>query len=104
MLVVAGLDPKLQVHDPGATGDGLGVAAQASADFDVALVDQERLVLEAASGRTIQSVLFRTARPWPEAADGEGPSLVPIRPESRLDPDLPRNWRASSERGGTPGR
>ncbi|MBL9126686.1 MAG: hypothetical protein JNL97_03515, partial [Verrucomicrobiales bacterium] len=40
--------------------------------------------------------------PWPVAADA-GYSLVLIAPETRPDPRLPSNWRASTRPGGNPG-
>ena len=41
--------------------------------------------------------------PWPESADGDGPSLVLIAPGSNSDPADQNNWRLSSAEGGTPG-
>lgn len=61
----------------------------------------ERLALLDATNRVIQSVDYRDAAGWPEAADGDGPSIEIIEPEG--DPDDPANWRASPQPGGSPG-
>ncbi|MSU34329.1 MAG: hypothetical protein EXS36_04330 [Pedosphaera sp.] len=42
--------------------------------------------------------------PWPTAADGEGPSLELIDPNSGPDPSVPGNWRSSDKSAGSPGR
>lgn len=63
----------------------------------------ETLTLTDASGTVIESFNYGDSHPWPEAADGEGFSLVRISPSSQLDPDLPFNWRASTSSGGNPG-
>jgi len=49
------------------------------------------------------SVTYDDVAPWPTEADGLGFSLVLIAPESRPDPNLPENWRASYLTNGTPG-
>ena len=41
--------------------------------------------------------------PWPNASDGDGPSLVLIAPDTNPDHALPSNWRASAISGGNPG-
>ncbi len=41
--------------------------------------------------------------PWPLTADGSGPSLVLLAPETRPNPSTGTNWRASYSAGGTPG-
>ena len=64
----------------------------------------EALVLEDASGRTMQRLIYRDVAPWPEEADGKGSSLVLLRPETTPDVSLPQSWTASSQRDGTPGR
>lgn len=61
----------------------------------------ERLALLDREGRIVDSVDFRDADGWPEAADGDGPSLERIDPFS--DPDAPAGWRASALPDGTPG-
>lgn len=63
----------------------------------------ETLTLVDATGTVIETFTYGDSHPWPEAADGEGFSLVRISPASRLDPDLPSSWRASTTLGGNPG-
>lgn len=63
----------------------------------------ERLKLDDALGNTIADFAYGTAFPWPEAAAGQGRSLVLVRPHTRPDPALPENWRASAAPGGSPG-
>ena len=41
--------------------------------------------------------------PWPEAADGDGYSLVLIDPASNPDHAIASNWRSSTLPGGNPG-
>ena len=52
------------------------------------------------NGNLIDSVLYDDTSPWPEAPDGNGPSLELIHPD--LDNDLPGSWTASTNFG-TPG-
>jgi hypothetical protein len=53
-------------------------------------------------GRVLaDSVRYGDAAPWPEAADGKGPTLELIDPA--LDNYLPESWQAS-QTGGTPGK
>ena len=52
------------------------------------------------SGLLIDSVHYDDTEPWPEEADGNGPSLELIDPE--LDNALPESWVASGQHG-TPG-
>lgn len=61
----------------------------------------ERLQLLDGKGRTILSVDYDDEAGWPEAADGDGPSLVLIDPMG--DSDAPANWRLSRNDGGSPG-
>jgi hypothetical protein len=63
----------------------------------------ENITLTDASGTIIESFNFDDTLPWPQASDGEGFSLVRISPSSRLDPNLPSSWRASTTAGGNPG-
>ncbi len=46
---------------------------------------------------------FTFGEKWSPLADGSGPSLTLIRPRAGLDLSDPRNWRASTVDGGTPG-
>ncbi len=65
----------------------------------------ERIELLAADGSTIVDLTYDDAAPWPEAADGSGPSLelihAAVLPISGMSDG--RYWRASSNNG-TPGR
>ena len=63
----------------------------------------ERLTLLDADGETIFNLRYRDEAPWPEAADGDGYSLVFSANFGSSDPDEGINWRASREIGGTPG-
>jgi hypothetical protein len=49
----------------------------------------------------IDSLTYNDRSPWPEEADGDGPTLALINPG--LDNSDPANWKASSDYG-TPGR
>ncbi len=63
----------------------------------------ERLTLVHATGTPIFSVAYGARPPWPQAADGQGFSLVPVQANANAAPDDPANWRASSAVGGSPG-
>jgi hypothetical protein len=63
----------------------------------------EQLQLVDASGAVIRDFTYDNNFPWPDAADGDGPSLVLIRPETNPNHTLAQNWRASSAAGGNPG-
>ncbi|MED5470491.1 MAG: hypothetical protein VX577_01995, partial [Verrucomicrobiota bacterium] len=56
-----------------------------------------------ADGNIIESFRYNDKSPWPEAPDGNGPSLVRIAPEHRLDPELASSWRPSVQDNGNPG-
>ena len=62
----------------------------------------ERVALVAPDGRTVQSVEYSDENGWPEAADGDGPSLE-IK-DAFGDPDDPANWQSSAVMLGTPGK
>jgi hypothetical protein len=64
----------------------------------------ERLTLVHAVGTPLFSVKYDDRLPWPPTADGKGFSLVPVNPNFNPDPDNPRQWRASTEAGGSPGQ
>jgi hypothetical protein len=49
------------------------------------------------------SVTYSDDAPWPLAADGTGPSLVPNLPNSNPDPHDSANWRISGNAEGSPG-
>ncbi len=63
----------------------------------------ERLELLAADGSTIKDFTYNDRSPWPAAADGEGYSLVLIKPHSNPDHNNAHNWRPSAVAGGVPG-
>jgi hypothetical protein len=50
----------------------------------------------------VDSVSYSDTAPWPIAADGAGATLELVDPE--VDNGVASNWRASTPRGGTPGR
>ena len=51
----------------------------------------------------VVSVQYDTQLPWPEMADNRGYSIVPIDDSGYFDHDDPLNWRASTQRNGSPG-
>jgi len=61
----------------------------------------ERLTLLDATGQRVFSLTYSDDGPWPLAADGDGHTLVNIRPQQW--PDQFCNWRASADRQGGPG-
>ncbi|MBN1671665.1 MAG: lamin tail domain-containing protein [Kiritimatiellae bacterium] len=61
----------------------------------------ERLALLDGEGRTVTAVRYNDKDPWPEPADGDGFSLVPVSTDG--DQDDPAKWRASNLIGGSPG-
>ena len=61
----------------------------------ITLVDPE--------GKLIDSFRYNDAAPWPEQADGDGPSLVLNDPGSAPDPADPASWSAGLP-GGSPGK
>jgi hypothetical protein len=63
----------------------------------------EEVKLSYGAGSGIRSFVYTDAAPWPEAADGDGPSMVLIDPDQRPDHAEPGNWRPSFLPGGTPG-
>ena len=71
---------------------------------DSALSNAGELVkLEDADNGTVQEFDYLDEAPWPVEPDGTGYSLVLVAPESRPDPAIATNWRASARSGGTPG-
>ncbi|MEZ5329884.1 MAG: lamin tail domain-containing protein [Verrucomicrobiales bacterium] len=63
----------------------------------------EIITLVDAAGATIHSFEYGDSAPWPSAADGDGPSLVLINPQSAPDHANAGSWRASSATNGSPG-
>ena len=79
-------------------GNGLPVAG-VFADATQLANSGEILQLEDPLNQTIAEFAYDDAPPWPSAADGTGPSLVLIRPESKPDPSIAANWRLSAAAG-----
>ena len=63
----------------------------------------EQITLVDREGIVIKDFAFDDADPWPVTADGDGPALVLISPESNPNHGLASNWRASISDGGAPG-
>lgn len=63
----------------------------------------ERIKLEDPNNGTILDFAYDDQAPWPKAADQAGYSLVLVNPQSRPDPTLSENWRASLRPSGSPG-
>ena len=64
----------------------------------------ETVTLSDALGNEIDSVTFKDKAPWPSEADGSGRSLSRVDSTNGGDGNDPENWKASREKGGTPGR
>jgi hypothetical protein len=54
-------------------------------------------------GNRVLSVDYKDSGKWPLTPDGFGFSLVPRNPNANPNPDNPSTWRASNNRGGSPG-
>jgi len=52
---------------------------------------------------TLCSFFYDDENDWPLLPDGEGRSLVPIEMNPSGDQNLPSSWRASYNKGGSPG-
>jgi len=65
--------------------------------------DGEAIELLAGDATPIRSFTYNDQAPWPVAADGDGFSLVLIRPASNPDHATPSNWRSSIATNGNPG-
>ncbi len=65
--------------------------------------DGERVKLAFGAGTTLRDFEFDDTLPWPESADGQGPSLVLVAPATIPDHSIAVNWRASAQPGGSPG-
>ena len=63
----------------------------------------EWITLADADGSVIDSFRYNDLTPWPETADGSGPSLVRVNPGGDPDPTLPTSWTSSPANGGSPG-
>ncbi|MEZ5330307.1 MAG: lamin tail domain-containing protein [Verrucomicrobiales bacterium] len=65
--------------------------------------DGETLVLVGSDGNSeLLKLTYKDTKPWPEGADGKGPSLVLAAPFKK--PDEPDHWQTSEASGGTPGK
>ncbi|MDB4721077.1 lamin tail domain-containing protein [Verrucomicrobiales bacterium] len=63
----------------------------------------ERIKLSFGAGTPVIDFNYDDNSPWPEGADGDGFSLELISPDSNPDHNEAKNWRLSSEIGGSPG-
>ena len=63
----------------------------------------DRIKLEDASNSTIREFTYKDGPRWPAEADGNGFSIVLMKPTSNPDHDSPGNWRGSVFPGGSPG-
>lgn len=57
-----------------------------------------------ADGSVVQQFEYNDKSPWPEEADGDGPSLELRTPGARSDLAAGGSWKASEVIGGTPGQ
>ncbi len=63
----------------------------------------ETITLLHAVGTPLFTMIYDDQAPWPQAADGQGFSLVTTKTSTPTDPNDPANWRASTRLGGSPG-
>lgn len=95
----------LLVGDPGAFTARYGALSPVLGPFVGSLDNAgETIRLTAADGSVIKQFTYSDRAPWPEAADGEGFSLVLVNPTSNPDHSRPENWRSSAARHGQPGQ
>ena len=64
----------------------------------------ESLALAGADTAIIRDFRYNDKAPWPEAADGDGPTLQLRTPSANPDHAIGESWRTSSAPLGTPGR
>ncbi len=83
-------------------GPGLPVAGEWQAGDNLSN-GGERLKLSHGAGTAIHDFVYSDLVPWPEAPDGQGPSLTLVDPAGGPDHALGESWRASFAAGGTPG-
>jgi hypothetical protein len=114
-LTFAGIDYSFPVHSARlAPGELLVLARNSEAfakqyptapifgTYDGQLSNKgETISLKDSHGRTIFSLTYDDENGWPLSPDGRGDSLVFANPSG--DPNDPKNWRASSNRYGSPG-
>ena len=65
--------------------------------------DGEQVIVATADGVPLIDFVYNDQSPWPEAADGEGPSMVLLDPLRGPRHENPGNWSASRHTGGSPG-
>ncbi len=63
----------------------------------------DTLTLKYSTGATIFSFAYGDVPPWPVSADGNGFSIVPINSNTIVNFGDPKQWRASTNAGGSPG-
>jgi len=80
---------------PGITPHGVFTGGLDNSGEPIALTD--------ANGEDIKRFTYSDDHPWPNAADGNGHSMVLIAPATNPDHTLPESWRASVLPGGNPG-
>ena len=95
-IVVARTPATFATRHPGVATPALGYTGKLANEG-------ERVTLRAADGRTLVSVAYGTAAPWPVEPAGGGYSLVPVDPDANAAPDEPASWRASTLVHGSPG-
>ncbi len=62
----------------------------------------EKIVLETATGQIVLSFTYSDDEPWPQAADGNGYSLVSVKINPTGDPGSPDYWTISHDINGSP--
>ena len=81
-------------------GENLSVVGE----FDGALPDDGgRLALKRGEEESLLAFRYGTGNRWPKTPQGMGFTLVLDDGESHPDHNVPMNWRASAEAGGSPG-
>ncbi|MFT5856306.1 MAG: hypothetical protein ACI8XO_003559, partial [Verrucomicrobiales bacterium] len=88
---------------PGAAASLLDGEYLGAGDTNQFSNSREQVVLTDALGADIRRFTYSDDHPWPEAADGDGFSLVLIAPEDGPDHDLAASWRSSVLPDGNPG-
>jgi hypothetical protein len=101
---LAPLGRVLVVADPlaftAAYGDDLPISGPFTGNLDNG---GEHIRLTGHDGTPIEALRYDDERPWPEAADGEGYSLVRLAPEQEWPATTPESWTLSRHLGGSPG-
>lgn len=62
----------------------------------------EQIILSGVVG-VIRDITYNDKYPWPEAPDGDGPSIVLVSPETIPDGNIGTNWRSSVGEQGSAG-